>query len=69
MQGLEELQGVLRPLTETVSADIGIDLSALEIPLQRCNNACKELEQEILKCSSRSGGDRTSFRDWAKLYL
>ncbi|OBT65661.1 hypothetical protein VE03_05525 [Pseudogymnoascus sp. 23342-1-I1] len=51
----------------TVTADIGIDLSALEIPLQRCNNACKEFEQEILKCSSRSGGDRTSFRDWAKL--
>ncbi|KFY15503.1 hypothetical protein V491_05656 [Pseudogymnoascus sp. VKM F-3775] len=66
-QGLEDLQGVLRPLTETVSADIGIDLSALEIPLQRCNNACKEFEQEILKCLLRSGGDRTSFRDWAKL--
>ncbi|KFX99559.1 hypothetical protein O988_03794 [Pseudogymnoascus sp. VKM F-3808] len=67
MQGLEGLQGVLRPLTETVTADIGIDLSALEIPLQRCNNACKEFEQEILKCSSRSGGDRTTFRGWAKL--
>ncbi|OBT40153.1 hypothetical protein VE00_09801 [Pseudogymnoascus sp. WSF 3629] len=67
IQGLEDLQGVLRPLAKTVSSDIGIDLSALEIPLQRCSNACKEFELEILKCTSRSGGDRTSFRDWAKL--
>lgn len=67
MQGLEELQGVLQPLAKTVNSDIGIDLSALEIPLRRCINACKEFEQEILKCSSRLSGDRTSFRDWAKL--
>jgi hypothetical protein len=44
-----------------------VDLSALELPLLRCGNACKEFEQEIIKCSSRSGGSRTSFRDWAKL--
>ena len=67
MQGLEELQGVLQSLTKTAQSDIGIDLSALELPLQRCINACQEFEQEILKCSSPSGGDRTSFRDWAKL--
>ena len=66
MQGLKELQGVLQSLTKTVEADIGIDLSALELPLRRCINAYKEFEQEILQCSSRSGGDRTSFRDWAK---
>ena len=67
MQGLEELQGILQQLTKTVESDIGIDLSAIELPLQRCINACKEFEQEILKCSSRSSGDRTSFQDWAKL--
>ncbi|CZR62675.1 uncharacterized protein PAC_12572 [Phialocephala subalpina] len=64
---LEALSGVLTSLTETVSAATDVDLSALGLPLLRCGNACKEFEQEILKCSSRSGGSRTSFRDWAKL--
>jgi len=66
-QELEALSGVLSSLTETVSATTGVDLSALDLPLLRCGNACKEFEQEIMKCSSRSGGNRTSFRDWAKL--
>jgi hypothetical protein len=64
---LEALSGVLGSLTETVSTTIDIDLSALELPLLRCGNVCKDFEQEIIKCSSRSGGSRTSFRDWAKL--
>ena len=66
-QELEALSGVLSSLKETVSATTGVDLSALDLPLLRCGNACKEFEQEIMKCSSRSGGSRTSFRDWAKL--
>jgi hypothetical protein len=64
---LEALSGVLGSLTETVSATTDVDLSALDLPLQRCGNACKEFEQEIMKYSSRSGGSRASFRDWAKL--
>jgi hypothetical protein len=64
---LEALSGVLGSLTETVNATTDVDLSALDLPLLRCGNACKEFEQEIMKCSSRSGGSRTSFRDWAKL--
>jgi hypothetical protein len=64
---LEALSGILGSLTETVSATTDVDLSALDLPLLRCGNACKEFEQEILRCSSRSGGNRTSFRDWAKL--
>jgi len=67
IQGLEELQGILQQLTRTVESDIGIDLSAIEIPLQRCINACNEFEQAILEYSSRSSGDPTSFQDWAKL--
>lgn len=63
----EALSGVLGPLTEIVSAITDIDLSALDLPLLRCGNPCKEFEQEIMKCSSRSGGGRASFRDWAKL--
>lgn len=64
---LEALISVLSSLTETVDANTDVDLSALNLPLLRCGNACKEFEQEIMKCSSRSGGNRTSFRDWAKL--
>jgi Fungal N-terminal domain of STAND proteins len=64
---LEALSGVLGPLSETVSATTDVDLSTLDLPLLRCGNACKEFEQELLKCSSRSGSSRTSFRDWAKL--
>lgn len=67
IEELEALSGVLRSLRETVSTIANADLSALDIPLQRCGNACEEFEQEIRKCSSRSGGTRTSFRDWAKL--
>ncbi len=64
---LEALSGVLGSLGATVSVTTDVDLSALDLPLRRCGNACKEFEQEILKCSSRSSGGRTSFRDWAKL--
>ncbi|KAF4628512.1 hypothetical protein G7Y89_g9640 [Cudoniella acicularis] len=64
---LEALSAVLGSLTETVSATTDVDLSALDLPLLRCGNACQEFEREIVKCSSRSGGGRTSFRDWAKL--
>jgi hypothetical protein len=64
---LKALSGVLSSLNDTVGATTDVDLSILELPLLRCGNACKEFEQELLKCSSRSAGGRTSFRDWAKL--
>lgn len=67
LEELEALSGVLSPLSETVSASTEVDLSALDLPLLRCGNACKEFEQEITKCSLRSAANRTSFRDWAKL--
>ena len=67
IEELEALTNVLRSLTETVGAITEVDLSALDLPLLRCGNACKEFEQEIMRCSSRSLGARTSFRDWAKL--
>lgn len=66
VQELEALNTVLQALSETIdSADI--NLSSLDLPLLRCGSACKDFEQELLKCSSRSNGGRTSFRDWAKL--
>jgi len=63
---LEALSSVPSALRETVNATSGIDLSSLEVPLRCCSKTCKEFEQELLKCSSRSGQDRTTFRDWAK---
>lgn len=63
---LESLVGVLQSLEETIRSTKDIDLSALQLPLGRCGKACEEFEQELLKCSARSG-DRASFRDWAKL--
>ncbi|KFY91374.1 hypothetical protein V498_05511 [Pseudogymnoascus sp. VKM F-4517 (FW-2822)] len=60
------LSGVLGSLAETIiSTDR--DLTTLEVPLRRCGKACEEFEQEIRKCSQRSGGSRASFRDWARL--
>ncbi|KAL4781665.1 hypothetical protein BJX76DRAFT_10180 [Aspergillus varians] len=64
---LEALSGVLGPLVERVEATKDMELSVLNLPLLRCGNACKEFEQEIMKCASRSSATRTSFRDWAKL--
>ncbi|KAL5043255.1 hypothetical protein BDW71DRAFT_188258 [Aspergillus fruticulosus] len=67
LQELEALSGVLGPLVDRVRATSDPDLSALSLPLLRCGNACKEFQQEITKCASRSSATRTSFRDWAKL--
>ncbi|KEF54294.1 uncharacterized protein A1O9_09460 [Exophiala aquamarina CBS 119918] len=64
---LEALSGVLGPLSETLKSSPDIDLSSLDLPLLRCGNACKEFQDELLKCSSRSDNSRVSFRDWAKL--
>jgi hypothetical protein len=64
---LEALIGVLESLTETIGSDTDVNLSALDLPLRRCGTACGEFLQELQKCCARSGGDKTSFRDWAKL--
>lgn len=61
------LSKVLGSLTETLSASRNLDLSALEVPLRRCGEACKEFEREIQKCSQQLGGSRLSFRDWTKV--
>ncbi|KAL2813936.1 hypothetical protein BDW59DRAFT_154589 [Aspergillus cavernicola] len=67
---LDELQAlteVLGPLTDTVSASTDVNLSALDFPLFRCGTACKEFEQEVRKCLSRSDGGKPSLRGWARL--
>ncbi|KAJ5292443.1 uncharacterized protein N7443_008396 [Penicillium atrosanguineum] len=67
LEELEALSAVLGPLADILNTTSDVDLSSLNLPLLRCGNACKEFQQEIIQCSSRSTGNRTSFRDWAKL--
>ena len=67
LEELEALNGVLGPLADIANTTSDIDLSALALPLLRCGSACKEFQQEIIKCSARSDDNRTSFRDWARL--
>lgn len=64
---LEALSAVLAPLIDLMKSNSDADLSVLELPLLRCGNVCKEFQQEVLRCMSRSDGNRTSFRDWARL--
>ena len=64
---LEALSSVLASLSEIATVTANGVPSALDLPLLRCGKSCKEFEEEIRKCSSRSGGGRTSFRDWARL--
>lgn len=63
---LESLDGVLQSLRET-TFEAEADFVALELPLRRCCKACQDFKVVIEKCSARSGGSKTSFRDWAKL--
>jgi hypothetical protein len=67
VEELEALIGVLESLTDTIGSDTDVNLSALDLPLRRCGTACDEFLQELQKCCARSGGDKKSFRDWAKL--
>jgi Fungal N-terminal domain of STAND proteins len=65
---LDALSEVLFSLTEAVkSTTTDVDLSILELPLQRCGSACNDFEEEILKLLSQSAGSRTSFEGWTEL--
>ena len=63
---LEALDGVLQSLHQA-AANSDTSLTGLKLPLFRCGKACRDFEAVITKCTSHSGGSRTSFRDWAKL--
>lgn len=64
---LSALSAILNSLTEIIHVIFNIDFSALEVSLLRCDNACKDFEKKLLKCSSWSTNTHTSFRDWIKL--
>ncbi|KAH6646820.1 hypothetical protein BKA67DRAFT_525579 [Truncatella angustata] len=65
IEELEALSNVLRNLAQI--ADAVANLVILEVPLKRCGLACTKFEQELAKCLARSGGDRKTFRGWARL--
>ncbi|KAF3399813.1 hypothetical protein F1880_008287 [Penicillium rolfsii] len=64
---LEALSDVLAPLVDLIKSNSDADLPVLDLPLLRCGNICKEFQQELLRCVSRSNSNRTSFRDWARM--
>jgi hypothetical protein len=63
---LHALGGVLESLQEAVDRE-DPTLAPLKLPLLRCRQACIDFQELMVRCSARSGGSRTSFRDWAKL--
>ncbi|EXJ75896.1 uncharacterized protein A1O5_00404 [Cladophialophora psammophila CBS 110553] len=65
-QELEALEAVLSSLNN-IQSDEQIDLSALKLPLLRCGQACRDFADIIEKCTARSNGDKSSFRDWVML--
>jgi len=58
---LEALNGVLRPLQQTVATDAA-SVAGLNHPLFNCGKACKDFEALIIKCTRHSGRARTSVR-------
>ncbi|RDK41714.1 hypothetical protein M752DRAFT_319769 [Aspergillus phoenicis ATCC 13157] len=63
---LESLTQVLGTLISVVM-DNEAELASLKLPLLRCGKICSEFRDIIRKCMAHSNGQRTSFRDWAKL--
>lgn len=63
---VESLNGVLATLSQ-MAAEYDAQLTSLKLPLLRCGKTCAEFEEVIIKCTGHSDGQRTSFRDWAKL--
>lgn len=61
------LNVVLDSLSKTINSSTRLNLTALEFPLQRCGEACREFGEEIDKLTTLSGGKRAKFLSWAKL--
>jgi hypothetical protein len=50
-----------------MATEYDAQLTSLKLPLLRCGKTCAEFEDIISRCAGHSDGQRTSFRDWAKL--
>lgn len=64
---LSDLTTVLESLSYHVTSNDRPFLP-LVFPLNQCRQACDDFKRLIEENSKRSGPNRTSFRDWAKLY-
>jgi hypothetical protein len=67
LEELDHLIEVLRWLNETVSTITDVNLDALELPVRRCGEACKDFRLGLERCLSESGSTRASFQDWTRL--
>jgi hypothetical protein len=63
---VDSLNGVLETLSQ-MATEYDAQLTSLKLPLLRCGKTCAEFEDIISRCAGHSDGQRTSFRDWAKL--
>lgn len=61
------LNSVLSSISKTIASSTALRLSALEFPLKRCGEVCREFNDEINKLASLSGGRRERFISWARL--
>jgi hypothetical protein len=67
---LQDESASLNQVLQSLQAVLSHDASAfvpLQLPIERCGQACSEFEEMLIKCSKHTGGPRTSFRDWARL--
>lgn len=63
----KELNRVLSLLQKRLASSPDDDLSALELPLRRCEYACVNVELEIGKLSSKSRDNLTRSLDWQRV--
>jgi hypothetical protein len=64
----QDLSAILSSLANMLATTTpSVDLSALEFPLLRCGNHCKEFEQKVVEALPQSGSSRTRLRIWDKL--
>jgi hypothetical protein len=63
---LEALDVVLQSLHQK-AANGNANLTGLELPLVRYGKVCRDFETVITKCTTHSGGSKTTFRDCEKL--
>lgn len=67
---LSDLMTVLGCLLETIASNPTLDFKALELPLQRCGQACEDYRKIVERCTKHSNVSsdtaRPSKRDWIK---
>ncbi|KAL4942535.1 hypothetical protein BDV06DRAFT_161609 [Aspergillus oleicola] len=67
LEELAALNAEVSSLAELIQAKTDVDLSGLSLPLLQCGNACREFQQETLRCLSQSSDSRSKVRSWTRL--